>query len=154
MRCYKSFAYEKLGLHSPAVTRVRRNPSLSSKTSRRIDIRQKTLKACLCTNCACVCVRERKRNYGSDGNRQQVQARMRERGICMMRSVLVSVGFGLLLHGAMVLCRHLRHTRSLNHACSRALSLLSSLAVIPRCMFRLCSRIDVCAVGKIRNFKQ
>src|SRR6476646_1542825 len=48
--------------------------------------------------CACVWLRKR-----SDGKREQVQVQgWRERGIRMMRSVLVSVGFGLLLHGAVV----------------------------------------------------
>ena len=80
MRCYKSFAYEKLGLHSPAVTRVRRNPSLSSKTSRRIDIRQKTLKACRCTNCACVCVLEKAKLRKRREARASASARMERKG--------------------------------------------------------------------------
>ena len=46
-----------------------------------------------------LCLRKR-----SDGKREQVQVQgWRERGICMMRSVLVSVGYGLLLHGAVEL---------------------------------------------------
>jgi hypothetical protein len=80
--------------------------------------------------------------------------------MCVLRSVLVSVGFGRLLHGAVVLCRHLR-TPGLSlfekrHACPRSISLLLS-----RCHSRMYDSlvlsnwcVDVCVVGKIRNFKQ
>ena len=50
------------------------------KTSRRIDIRQKTLKACRCTNCACVCVLEKANLRKRREARASASARMERKG--------------------------------------------------------------------------
>ena len=94
----------------------------------------------------------RKRSKGS-GKREEREFVSRETENVRVRSVLVSVGFGLLLHGAVVFVVT-SFTPGLSIMRVPAPFLLSSLAVIPACMLRLCSCVDVCVVGKIRNFKQ
>jgi len=146
LRCYQSDAYETLGTTFARGHSGSAKPFSLFKRHGRIDIRQKTLKACWCTNYtpslyACHILEKAKLRK----REERVCACVERKGNVRVRSVLVSVGFGLLLHGAAVLCCRLRHTRSLSERESThilaTLSLLYSLSLfILACMLCLCSR--------------